>query len=59
MEDSAHILEVESIVKSFDGVRAVNGCSFSVRRRTIPGLIGPDGAGKTTLFNLITGFLKS
>jgi ABC-type branched-subunit amino acid transport system ATPase component len=52
---SEPILAVEGLVKSFGGVRAVNDCSFTVAPGSITGLIGPNGSGKTTTFNLITG----
>jgi branched-chain amino acid transport system permease protein len=47
------LLEVTGLVKRFGGLRAVDGCSFDVQRGSITGLIGPNGSGKTTVFNLI------
>jgi ABC-type branched-subunit amino acid transport system ATPase component/ABC-type branched-subunit amino acid transport system permease subunit len=49
------ILEVKGLRKHFEGVRALDGCSFAVEEGTITGLIGPNGSGKTTAFNLIGG----
>ncbi|MGE5664484.1 MAG: ABC transporter ATP-binding protein [Deltaproteobacteria bacterium] len=48
--------EVDSLVKYFGGLAAVNGVSFEVRRGEIFGLIGPNGSGKTTIFNMISGY---
>lgn len=50
------MLRIEEITKDFGGLRAVNHCSFEVPEGMIFGLIGPNGSGKTTVFNLITGF---
>jgi ABC-type branched-subunit amino acid transport system ATPase component/ABC-type branched-subunit amino acid transport system permease subunit len=47
------LLEVDGLVKQFGGLRAVDGCSFVVPEGSITGLIGPNGSGKTTVFNLI------
>ena len=52
------ILEARDLRKAFGGVRAVDGCSFAVPRGKISGLIGPNGSGKTTTFNLLTGLLE-
>jgi branched-chain amino acid transport system ATP-binding protein len=52
------MLQVESLVKSFDDFMAVNGANLTVDKGQIVAVIGPNGAGKTTLFNLITGALK-
>jgi ABC-type branched-subunit amino acid transport system ATPase component/ABC-type branched-subunit amino acid transport system permease subunit len=47
------LLEVRGLTKHFGGLTAVDGCSFVVPEGTITGLIGPNGSGKTTVFNLI------
>ena len=52
------VLEVRDLRKAFGGVHAVDGCSFAVPRGTICGLIGPNGSGKTTTFNLLTGITE-
>lgn len=52
------ILQVRNIAKGFDGVRAVDDLSFSVKKGTVTALIGPNGSGKTVTFNLITGFYR-
>ena len=53
------LLEVAGLTKRFGGVAAVDGCSFAVEQGTITALIGPNGSGKTTAFNLITGYLQA
>ncbi len=52
------VLQVDSITKSFGGIHAVNGVSFTVNEGEILGIIGPNGCGKSTLFNCILGQLQ-
>ena len=53
------VLVIDSITRSFGGLRAVDVAHLEFQRGWITGLIGPNGAGKTTLFNLLTGFDRS
>ena len=53
---SAALLEIEGLTKSFGGVHAVRGCTFSVPEGQVIGLIGPNGAGKSTVVDLVSGF---
>ena len=52
---SPPIVQVTNLQKSFGGLKAVNGATFSLPRGQITALIGPNGAGKTTIFNMICG----
>ena len=52
---SGPALEAKGIVKSFGGIKAVQGVDVAVRDKTLHALIGPNGAGKTTAFNLLSG----
>lgn len=49
-------LSAQSIHKSFGAVQALDGASLEVREAEIVGLIGPNGSGKTTMFNCVSGF---
>jgi len=52
------LLRVDSLYKRFGGILAVTDLSFELAQGELLGLIGPNGSGKTTAVNLITGFVK-
>ena len=52
---SAHIIEVENLVKRYGDVQAIRGVSFNVDEGEVFGLLGPNGAGKTTTVEILEG----
>jgi branched-chain amino acid transport system ATP-binding protein len=54
--EARSVLEVEGLTKRFGGITAVDGVSFALREGEVLGVIGPNGSGKTTTFDLISGF---
>lgn len=53
------MLSIKSLSKSFGGIKALQGIDIDVKEGKIHGIIGPNGSGKTTAFNCITGLLKA
>lgn len=53
------LLEVSGLSVRFGGVRALDGLDLTVRVGEVLGLIGPNGSGKTTFFNAVTGFVAT
>ena len=58
MADTAPLLTLRGVCKSFGGIQAVSSITFDVYPSECVGLVGPNGAGKTTLFNCVCGQLR-
>jgi len=54
-DSNAPILNIESILMQFGGLKALNNVDITIKRGTIHGLIGPNGSGKSTMMNVLTG----
>ena len=58
MRHSSAVLSVKNVTKRFGGLVAVSGMTFDVAEHEMIGVIGPNGSGKTTMMNMISGVFK-
>src|SRR5829696_3585736 len=56
--DGRLVLDAQHVTKQFGGLTAVSDVTFSIPERSIVSIIGTNGAGKTTFFNMLTGLYK-
>ena len=56
---NASIIKVNNLQKSYNSIHAVKGVDFKVHQGEIFGLIGPDGAGKTSIFKILAGIMEA
>ena len=54
-KDNNYIIKVENLYKTYGNITAINKISFNVNKGEVFGMLGPNGVGKSTIFNLITG----
>lgn len=59
MKVETPLLAASNVAKSFGGIHAVSDVSISLNKGETVGIIGPNGSGKTTFFNLITGLVRA
>lgn len=52
------MIQVNNLIKTFDGFKALDGVNMNVKRGSVYGLVGPNGAGKSTLIRHITGVMR-
>jgi len=59
MRKTEYILQTQELTKDFMGLRALDNLDIKIEKNQIHGLIGPNGSGKTTFFNVISGILPA